>query len=181
MDELPCYTKTEEISYEDDDEFECDIIGAVKESSIDEFESSSSREKDSDGSRTLNTGKIEQNHSPVSKVDYNSTVRIESPVFNAFFLDDREDLSKLSAENDEGEASLKRWNIPHEIDEGEASQKRWNIPYEIDEGEASIKRCNIPYEMEVIDLLSPSPDCRIVSERKKRRVSASFPVIIDLT
>ncbi|GAV58637.1 GIY-YIG domain-containing protein [Cephalotus follicularis] len=36
-------------------------------------------------------------------------------------------------------------------------------------------------EVEVIDLLSPSPDCRISSCSKKRRVSIVSPVIIDLT
>ncbi|WCJ34978.1 Structure-specific endonuclease subunit SLX1 [Euphorbia peplus] len=55
------------------------------------------------------------------------------------------------------------------------------ISEKVDDGQASLKSYSIPYEIEVIDLLSPSPDCRIVSGRKKRRVSTAFPVIIDLT
>ncbi|CAK7323516.1 unnamed protein product [Dovyalis caffra] len=39
----------------------------------------------------------------------------------------------------------------------------------------------IPQDIEVIDLLSPSPECRIRSGSKKGRVSPVNPVIIDLT
>ncbi|KDP45724.1 hypothetical protein JCGZ_17331 [Jatropha curcas] len=39
----------------------------------------------------------------------------------------------------------------------------------------------VPDEIEVIDLLSPSPECRIRASRKKRRVSIVCPEIIDLT
>ncbi|EEF44647.1 uncharacterized protein LOC8282739 [Ricinus communis] len=39
----------------------------------------------------------------------------------------------------------------------------------------------IPQEIEVIDLLSPSPECRIMSSRKKRRFLTVCPQIIDLT
>lgn len=35
--------------------------------------------------------------------------------------------------------------------------------------------------VEVIDLLTPSPNCREMSYSKKRRVSGLYPVIIDLT
>uniref|UniRef100_A0A6N2M1X9 Structure-specific endonuclease subunit SLX1 homolog n=1 Tax=Salix viminalis TaxID=40686 RepID=A0A6N2M1X9_SALVM len=47
--------------------------------------------------------------------------------------------------------------------------------------QALIPRSFIPREIEVIDLLSPSPECRIRPCNKKRRVSHVYPVIIDLT
>lgn len=50
-----------------------------------------------------------------------------------------------------------------------------------DKDQVLIPRSFIPREIEVIDLLSPSPECRIRSANKKRRVSPVYPVIIDLT
>nr|XP_034908294.1 uncharacterized protein LOC118044198 isoform X2 [Populus alba] len=40
---------------------------------------------------------------------------------------------------------------------------------------------SIPREIEIVDLSSPSLECRISSDSKKRRVSPTYPVIIDLT
>ncbi|CAJ1960548.1 unnamed protein product [Sphenostylis stenocarpa] len=39
----------------------------------------------------------------------------------------------------------------------------------------------LPHEAEIIDLSTPSPSCRSVSDRKKRRVSSSVTDFIDLT
>ncbi|XP_011041810.1 PREDICTED: uncharacterized protein LOC105137678 [Populus euphratica] len=40
---------------------------------------------------------------------------------------------------------------------------------------------SIPREIEIVDLSSPSLECRVTSDSKKRRVSPTYPVIIDLT
>ncbi|XP_050220018.1 structure-specific endonuclease subunit SLX1 [Mercurialis annua] len=48
-------------------------------------------------------------------------------------------------------------------------------------GFASHEEKAMAVEIEVIDLLSPSPDCRIMSSRKRRRVLNVCPQIIDLT
>jgi len=40
---------------------------------------------------------------------------------------------------------------------------------------------SIPREIEIVDLSSPSLECRIRPDSKKRRVSPTYPVIIDLT
>ncbi|XP_065881930.1 structure-specific endonuclease subunit slx1 isoform X2 [Euphorbia lathyris] len=204
IDELPCYTTAEDsFTQSEDDELgfkdngENDSTnsdnGAVKErsielnvSAIDEFrranlgacDSSNSSKEDVNKTVTLSSDKPhnideispqkfgwfeEQQHlrsssedySPLSKVDFNSTVRTASSVFTTTFsmdTDDREDLSNEERLSDN-----------------------------VDEGQPSLNRYTLPYEIEVIDLLSPSPDCRIISGRKKRRVSTAFPVIIDLT
>ncbi|KAK0596121.1 hypothetical protein LWI29_012993 [Acer saccharum] len=44
-----------------------------------------------------------------------------------------------------------------------------------------IQSCTVSQDIELIDLLTPSPNCRDMSWSKKRKVSSVSPVIIDLT
>uniref|UniRef100_A0A2N9G006 Uncharacterized protein n=1 Tax=Fagus sylvatica TaxID=28930 RepID=A0A2N9G006_FAGSY len=43
------------------------------------------------------------------------------------------------------------------------------------------RSCNVPHQVEMIDLSTPSPDCRTSLFDKRRRVSTVCPGIIDLT
>ncbi|XP_007017048.2 PREDICTED: uncharacterized protein LOC18591071 [Theobroma cacao] len=47
--------------------------------------------------------------------------------------------------------------------------------------EDQLPSSTVAHEVEVIDLLTPSPACRLISDSKKRRISMFSPEIIDLT
>ncbi|KAJ6761845.1 STRUCTURE-SPECIFIC ENDONUCLEASE SUBUNIT SLX1 [Salix koriyanagi] len=70
------------------------------------------------------------------------------------------------------------------IDESELDWPRWKkLSSKINTGkDKKLNRSSsIPQEIEIVDLSSPSPESRIRSDNKKRRVSPTYPVIIDLT
>uniref|UniRef100_A0A6N2LEK0 Uncharacterized protein n=1 Tax=Salix viminalis TaxID=40686 RepID=A0A6N2LEK0_SALVM len=70
------------------------------------------------------------------------------------------------------------------IDESELDWPRWKkLSSKINTGkDKKLNRSSsIPQEIEIVDLSSPSPESRIRSDSKKRRVSPTYPVIIDLT
>ncbi|KAJ6291268.1 hypothetical protein OIU76_023346 [Salix suchowensis] len=70
------------------------------------------------------------------------------------------------------------------IDESELDWPRWEkLSSKINTGkDKQLNRSSsIPQEIEIVDLSSPSPESRIRSDSKKRRVSPTYPVIIDLT
>uniref|UniRef100_A0A6N2LJ98 Structure-specific endonuclease subunit SLX1 homolog n=1 Tax=Salix viminalis TaxID=40686 RepID=A0A6N2LJ98_SALVM len=70
------------------------------------------------------------------------------------------------------------------IDESELDWPRWKkLSSKINTGkDKKLNRSSsIPQEIEIVDLSSPSPESRIRSDTKKRRVSPTYPVIIDLT
>lgn len=121
-------------------------------------------------------GRGEQRDPPTPEVDYvqpfgfvNSLVRTASSIDTSF-----------------SKREIKYGNMLTLIDESLSELdcprgEKFTSEVAADEDQQPIHSFAVAREVEVIDLLSPSPECRIKSSSKNRRFSTVFPEIIDLT
>ncbi|KAJ6859509.1 hypothetical protein NC652_041711 [Populus alba x Populus x berolinensis] len=108
-------------------------------------------------SSKINTGKDKQLN------------RSSSSIVTAFSVRETRDRGVLTLiDEDASELDWPRWKkLSSKINTGKDKQLN--------------RSSSIPREIEIVDLSSPSLECRISSDSKKRRVSPTYPVIIDLT
>jgi len=108
-------------------------------------------------SSKINTGKDEQLN------------RSSSSIVTDFSVRETRDRGVLTLiDDDASELDWPRWKkLSSKINTGKDKQLN--------------RSSSIPREIEIVDLSSPSLECRIRPDSKKRRVSPTYPVIIDLT
>jgi structure-specific endonuclease subunit SLX1 len=108
-------------------------------------------------SSKINTGKDEQRN------------RSSSSIVTDFSVRETRDRGVLTLiDDDASELDWPRWKkLSSKINTGKDKQLN--------------RSSSIPREIEIVDLSSPSLECRIRPDSKKRRVSPTYPVIIDLT
>ncbi|KAK9279844.1 hypothetical protein L1049_013526 [Liquidambar formosana] len=177
MDELPCYMEGDNCLYENeddrDDDEECDETGST-DSSIKEglTDNSTEYQNSIEGSGDMR----ESWDSPIVNKDHrqpccltNSPVRTLPSLAKSFStkgaVEDRDTFGLIEDSN---------------VELGQPTRKQLPTTVAGDKDQPPVSLA-VSQDVEIIDVLTPSPDCRISLRRKKKRVSGVRSEIIDLT
>uniref|UniRef100_A0A6P3ZM10 structure-specific endonuclease subunit SLX1 homolog isoform X1 n=1 Tax=Ziziphus jujuba TaxID=326968 RepID=A0A6P3ZM10_ZIZJJ len=176
MDDLPCYGEgVESFSEKEDD---------LDNKECDEASSSSKFSEERSSDSIINNNSVDH-HSVIGNMttEYGSIDEREDcrehPTFTAFPVRSSSNISSSSvievAEDRSISGLIKDSSSNVEVDRS----GRHQIAADNSQLPSSVHI--VPCDVEIIDITTPSPLCRTTSFGKRRRVSTTFPEIIDLT
>lgn len=193
MDELPCYTERDESLLGDED--------SLGDEDYDEASENSGSLEEKCGDATINfssdysfsiyedayeqCGQFKQYGNEQPRDSSCLEVNCEEPFGLLSSLETTASvISSTSAEdtNELGRQRSEQCSTAVNDEENQQFAQRQSITIEVaNKDQQQVQSSTGLPNVEVIDLLTPSPNCREMSYSKKRRVSSLCPVIIDLT
>ncbi|KAJ4719167.1 Structure-specific endonuclease subunit SLX1-like [Melia azedarach] len=192
MDELPCYTGIDEILFGDEDSRDNEVCVEASENSGSLEDTSGDAAINNSADYLLSTDKVcyeqcglYEHGNEKLKETSNLEVDCQQPLGLINSLDTLSSIiSDTSAEETDELGRSKQYATTVNADENQEplpTEKQTKTAEVANKDQQKVQNSTVIKTVEVIDLLTPSPNCRIMSCGKKRRISDVSTVFIDLT